>query len=149
MLMQALFGLQTPPSPRNDLVTIFLTGISRVEPDRHEPATLGNAETQHGHRADSASEPARRAGGRYGQVSRMGDASATTSWILRCRRWLGDATHAGIPARPNNRLGDGVEGNDRPYWTCSRSLPCRMPDGNRRPSPRLTSSHEWLICPGS
>ena len=26
-LMQALFGVQTPPTPRNDLVTIFLTGI--------------------------------------------------------------------------------------------------------------------------
>ena len=25
--MQALFGVQTPPTPRNDLVTIFLTGI--------------------------------------------------------------------------------------------------------------------------
>src|SRR5437879_5169681 len=26
-LLEALFGLRTPPTPRNDLVTIFLTGI--------------------------------------------------------------------------------------------------------------------------
>ena len=27
VLMEALFGVRTPPTPRNDLVTIFLTGI--------------------------------------------------------------------------------------------------------------------------
>jgi hypothetical protein len=26
-LLEALFGLKTPPTPRNDLVRIFLTGI--------------------------------------------------------------------------------------------------------------------------
>src|SRR6185503_10454168 len=34
-LLAALFGIQSPPTPRNDLVTIFLTGIPGLNQPRN------------------------------------------------------------------------------------------------------------------
>ena len=40
-LLSALFGIQSPPAPRDDLVTIFLTGI----PGLNQPLNVRPSET--------------------------------------------------------------------------------------------------------
>ena len=113
--MQALFGVQTPPTPRNDLVTIFLTGIPGPEPDRHESApsemlrlNTGIPPSARPHRlgvlgGDVAGFPnGRRVGDDVVDIALQAMAGATplTPDFVRA---------------PTTALGDGVDQNDKEY----------------------------------
>lgn len=114
-LMQALFGVQTPATPRNDLVTIFLTGIPGLNqigtsPRASEMLRLntGIAPASKPHRlgvlaGDNAGFPnGRRVGDDVVDIALQAMAGATplTPEFQRS---------------PNNAIGDGVDENDRPY----------------------------------
>ena len=114
-LLQALFGIQSPPAPRNDLVTIFLTGIPGlnqppgVTPSEMLRLNIAIAPVPSPNRfgvlgGDAAGFPnGRRAERRRGRHRAARDG----------RRDAADARRSttGI----NAQLGDGVDANDMPF----------------------------------
>jgi hypothetical protein len=115
-LLTALYGIATPPAPRNDLVTVFLTGI----PGLNQPAGPGQVPCEM-LRLNMAIDPARR-------PSRFGLLGGDVAGFPNGRRLFDDVVDiaervvAGAtpftPAfdvAPNNQLGDGVDFNDRPF----------------------------------
>lgn len=136
-LMQALFGVSTPPTPRNDLVTIFLTGIPGLNqigtsPRPSEMLRLNTAipPTARPHRlgvlgGDFAGFPnGRRVGDDVVDIALQAMAGATplTPEFVRS---------------PNNRVSDGVDGNDRPYLDVFPFLNTPFAGRESTPGPRL------------
>jgi hypothetical protein len=136
-LLTALFGVQTPPTPRNDLVTIFLTGIPGLNqigtsPRASEMLRLntGIAPSARPHRlgvlaGDLAGFPnGRRVGDDVVDIALQAMAGATplTPEFLRS---------------PNNTLGDGVNGNEQPYYTTFPFLREPYPGRTITSQPRL------------
>ena len=113
-LFTALFGLRVPPTPRNDLVTIFLTGI----PGLNQPPNVRPSEMLRLNMAIAPVSNPHRLGLLGGDIQgfpngrRVGD--DVTDIALR-------AVAGGTPLTPafnsgvNASLGDGVNGNDVPY----------------------------------
>lgn len=113
-LLRALYGLNVPPAPRDDLVTIFLTGI----PGLNQPPNVEPAEIAHLNLAVPVNL----------QPNRMGVLGGDNQGYPNGRR-LGDdvvdislqAVAGGTPftptfnVPPNNQLGDGVDRNDKPF----------------------------------
>ena len=113
-LLLALFGVQSPPAPRQDLVTIFLTGI----PGLNQPPGVKPSEML---RLNVAIPPA-------GSPNRLGVLAGDVAGFPNGRRVGDDVTDIAIramagatPLTPafnagiNAQLGDGVMGNDVPY----------------------------------
>jgi hypothetical protein len=112
----AAYGIETPPAPRADLVSIFLTGIEGV----NQPADVQPSEML---RLNTAVEPTP-----YDAQDRLGLLAGQDDGFPNGRR-LGDdviditlrAVAGGTPftpdfnQSPNNELTDGVTGNDRPF----------------------------------
>ena len=136
-LMEALFGVQTPPTPRNDLVTIFLTGIPGLNqigtsPRASEMLRLntGIPPTARPHRlgvlaGDLAGFPnGRRVGDDVLDIALQAMAGATilTPEFIRA---------------PNNQLGDGVDENDRAYLSEFPFLTLPHPGRESTPGPQL------------
>ena len=136
-LMQALFNVQTPPTPRNDLVTIFLTGIPGLNqigttprPSEMLRLNTGVPPTSRPHRlgvlaGDLAGFPnGRRVGDDVVDIALQAMAGATplTPEFIRS---------------PNNRLGDGVEENDRPYLDYFPFLTTPFAGRESTPGPRV------------
>jgi hypothetical protein len=113
-LLLALFGLQSPPTPRNDLVTIFLKGI----PGINQPPKVRPSEMLRLNVAIPPSASPNRFGVLGGDLAgfpngrRVGD--DVTDIALRAMAGatpLTPAFNTGI----NAQLSDGVTGNDVPY----------------------------------
>lgn len=115
-LITALYGIQTPPAPRNDLVSIFLTGIDGVNAvSGGQPAEVLRLNTS------TAPTP-------FAQQDRLGLLAGQNDGFPNGRR-LGDdvvdialrAVAGGTPftpdfnKSPNNALSDGVDGNDAQF----------------------------------
>ena len=114
-LMQALFGVQTPATPRNDLVTIFLTGI----PGLNQVGT--NPRASEMLRLNTGIPPSPR-------PHRLGVLAGDLAGFPNGRRVGDDVVDVALQAvagatpltpefvrAPNNRLGDGVDQNDKEY----------------------------------
>ena len=113
-LMNAILGVKVPPAPRNDIFTIFLTGI----PDLNKPANVVPAEQL---RLNMAVPPSANA-------NRMGLLGGDVQGYPNGRRLMDDVVDISLqvvagatPFTPgfeaNNKLGDGVNGNDKPFKT--------------------------------
>ncbi len=113
-LLQALFNIQSPPAPRQDLVTIFLTGI----PGLNQPPNVKASEML---RLNVAIPPT-------ANPNRLGVLAGDVAGFPNGRRVGDDVTDIAIramagatPLTPafnmgiNAQLGDGVMGNDKPY----------------------------------
>ncbi len=115
-LVEQLYGIQTPPAPRNDLVSIFLTGIPEVnQPTNVQPAELLRLNTD----VDPTD---------FADQDRLGLLAGQADGWPNGRR-VGDdvidialrAVAGGTPftpefnVAPNNQLTDGANANDRPY----------------------------------
>jgi hypothetical protein len=111
-------GVTTPPAPRNDLVSVFLTGIQGVnQPKNVKPAEMLRLNT-------SVTPTA------FGQQNRLGFLAGQSDGFPNGRR-VGDdvvdialrAVAGGYPLTPdfnkapNNALTDGANANDVPYLT--------------------------------
>ncbi len=123
-LLKLLYGLNVPPTPRNDLVTVFLTGI----PGLNQPPNVAPAEEL---RLNMAIPPAQcnMEGGRphfFG--NRLGVLGGDNAGYPNGRRLSDDvidialqAVAGGTPftpssnVAPNNQLGDGVDEADIPF----------------------------------
>jgi hypothetical protein len=114
-LMQALFGVQTPPTPRTDLVTIFLTGI----PGLNQIGT--NPRASEMLRLNTAVPPSSR-------PHRLGVLAGDLAGFPNGRRVGDDVVDIALQAMagatpltpqfaraPNNQIGDGVDQNDKEY----------------------------------
>ena len=110
------FGVTSPPAPRNDLVTIFLTGI----PGLNQPRNVRPSEML---RLNVAIPPSP-------QPNKLGVLAGDLAGFPNGRRVGDDVTDIAIralagatPLTPgfntgiNAQLGDGVSGNDVPYLT--------------------------------
>ena len=128
-LLNLLFGVQSPPAPRNDLVTIFLKGI----PGLNQPPGVTPSEML---RLNVAIPPSP-------NPNRFGVLGGDTAGFPNGRRVGDDVTDIAIramagatPLTPsfnngiNAQLGDGVEGNDVPYLAVFPYLGLPQP-GNR------------------
>jgi hypothetical protein len=115
-LLSALFGIQSPPSAREDLVTIFLTGI----PGLNQPPGVRPSEML---RLNTAVPPVL-------APNPMGVLGGDIAGFPNGRRLTDDvvdiALRAMAGATPltaqfnqgiNAQLGDGVSGNDKPFLT--------------------------------
>jgi hypothetical protein len=115
-LLLALFGIQSPPTPRNDLVTIFLTGLTGL----NQPAGVRPAEML---RLNTAVPPTP-------NPNRIGVLAGDNAGFPNGRRLGDDVVDIALrvmagatPLTPsfntgiNAQLGDGVSGNDKPYLT--------------------------------
>jgi hypothetical protein len=115
-LLTALYGIATPPAPRNDLVAVFLTGI----PGLNKPANPSQVPCEM-LRLNMTIPPTER-------PSRFGLLGGDLAGFPNGRRLADDVVDiaervvAGATAftpqfnvAPNNQLGDGVNANDRPF----------------------------------
>jgi hypothetical protein len=111
-LLTALFGINVPPTPRNDIVTVFATGV----PGLNQPANVVPGEML---RLNMTIPPA-------ASPSRYGVLAGDLAGFPNGRRLADDVTDielrvvagvlvAGFNVAPNNQLGDGVDANDRPF----------------------------------
>lgn len=109
-----VFGIPVPPAPRQDIVTIFLTGI----PGLNQPPDVQPAEIAHLNLAIPVTAQPNRLGllgddkQGYPNGRRLGDDVVDISFR---------ALAGGTPftpefnKAPNNQLGDGVDQNDKPF----------------------------------
>lgn len=148
-LLKAIYGVDSPPAPRDDLVTIFLKGIPMLnQPKNVVPSEMLRLNTSI---APTAAE------------NRMGVIGGDNAGFPNGRRLNDDVVDIALrvmagatpftPAfniAPNNQLGDGVDQNDRasmgsfPYvgtpWAGSdaggiRLIPGMAPAPSPRPTP--------------
>jgi hypothetical protein len=115
-LLKLIFNIDSPPPPRNDLVTIFLTGI----PGLNQPANVRPAEMLRLNMAIPPSPNPSTMGVLGGDLAgfpngrRVGD--DVLDIVLQAAAGATPLTPA-FNRSPNNTLGDGVNRNDMPYLT--------------------------------
>lgn len=111
-LLNLLYGISVPPTPRNDLVAVFLTGV----PGLNQPEGVRAAEFL---RLNTAIAPT-------ANPSRLGVLGGDLAGFPNGRRLADDVTDIALRAvagvlvdgfniSPNNQLGDGVDVNDRNF----------------------------------
>jgi hypothetical protein len=115
-LLTALFGVDVPPTPRNDLVTIFLTGIPGLnQPPNGVPCEQLRLNVAIPPATASTYSPFGLLGGDvagYPNGRRPGD--DVLDIALRALAGGTPLTPA-FNKSPNNILGDGVTANDKPF----------------------------------
>lgn len=113
-LLNALYGISVPPTPRNDLVAVFLTGVGGL----NQPPNVVGCEEM---RLNVAIPPAT-------TENRMGVLGGDLAGFPNGRRLKDDIVDIELQAVagvlvpgfnifPNNALGDGVDTNDLPCLT--------------------------------
>lgn len=123
-LFTLLYGLKVPPAPRNDLVTIFLTGI----PNLNQPTGVVPAAEL---RLNTAIPPAKydpEGGSPHFFGNRCGVLGGDNAGFPNGRRLSDDVVDIALQAMaggtpftpdynvaPNNQLGDGTDQNDVPF----------------------------------
>ncbi len=139
-LMTALFGLQTPPTPRNDLVTIFLTGI----PGLNQIGT--NPRPSEMLRLNTAVPPTAR-------PHRLGVLAGDLAGFPNGRRVTDDVVDIALQAMagatpltpdfvraPNRTLGDGVDDNDREFLSTFPFLTTPFPGRDTNQGPQIQAT---------
>ena len=124
-LIPALYpGVTVPPNPRNDLVSVFLTGIPGLnQPPNVKPAELLRLNMaippvplKPGDDPFEQREPPRGRSAVTTRASRTAAVSPTTSPTSSCARSpVAIVLTPDFNRSPNNILGDGVNKNDRAF----------------------------------
>ena len=144
-LIPVLYGVEVPEAPRTDIFTIFLTGIpdlnQTVTGDGDQPAEYLRLNTSI---APSTNDP--------NTQNAMGLLGGETDGFPNGRRLIDDVVDIELQAlagatpftpefnvAPNNQLGDGVRGNDKPFLTTFPYIPAPHsgyddPNGNPPPA---------------
>jgi hypothetical protein len=111
-LFNAIYGVKVPAAPRNDLVTVFATGV----PGLNQPAGVAPAEML---RLNMTIPPA-------AKPNRFGVIAGDLAGFPNGRRLADDVVDIeervvagvlvdGFNIAPNNQLGDGIDANDKPF----------------------------------
>jgi hypothetical protein len=128
-LLKLIFNVDSPPAPRNDLVTIFLTGL----PGLNQPANVRASEQLRLNMGIPPSASPHRLGVLGGDLAgfpngrRVGD--DVVDIVLQAAAGATPLTPA-FNRSPNNQLGDAVDRNDVPYLSSFPYLGIPHP-GNR------------------
>jgi hypothetical protein len=115
-LIEGLFKVSVPPPPRNDLVTVFLTGV----PNLNQPPGVVASEQM---RLNVAVPPAavpHRLGPFAGDFAGYPNGRRVGDDVVDITLRVAAGGYPLTPAfdrPPNNALGDGVDANDVPYLT--------------------------------
>jgi len=113
-LFNALYGVPAPPTPRNDLVAVFLTGV----PGLNQPANP-NQQPCDMLRLNMAIPPAtnpNRLGVIAGDVAGFPNGRRLADDVIDiAERVAAGVLVPGFNNAPANQLGDGVDANDEPY----------------------------------
>ena len=123
-LLKAVYGINVPPAPRNDLVAIFATGIPvNAVTGPNYTTFLSDGQPHEMMRLNVAIAPS-------SSPSRLGLLGGDVAGFPNGRRVFDDVTDIELRAvaggtpftpatnvAPNNTLGDGVGNNDVPYLT--------------------------------
>jgi hypothetical protein len=120
-LINQIYGVKIPPAPRNDLVSVFLTGVAGL----NQPANVKPSEML---RINTAIAPVEK-------EIQLGVLAGDTQGFPNGRRLGDDVVDIalrvvagvlvdGFNVSPNNALGDGVQANDKPF---SRVFPYLAP----------------------
>ena len=111
-LLNLIYGIQVPPTPRNDLVTVFLTGV----PGLNQPANGTPCEMLRLNMAIAPSSRPNRFGVIAGDNAGFPNGRRLADDVLDiAERVVAGVLVQGFNIAPNNRLGDGVDFNDRPF----------------------------------
>jgi len=113
-LLNALYGVPVPPAPRNDLVTIFLTGI----PMLNQPPNVVASEMLRLNTSIAPNPTPNRIGVIAGDNAGFPNGRRLTDDVIDIAlRVMAGATPftPQFNVAPNNALGDGVDSNDRPF----------------------------------
>ena len=151
-LLEALYSIDTPnPAPRQDLVTLLLTGL----PGLNKPPNVKPSEMIRLNTGIAPSAPA-------GQGNKLGVIGGDNAGFPNGRRVEDDVVDIELRAfagatpltpdfnkSPNNLLGDGVNGNDRAYRTTFPYLATPWPGyGHEREHHKVGSLQTQPAGPG-
>jgi hypothetical protein len=113
--IKALYGVQVPPAPRNDLVSVFLTGVDGLNKPK------GNVRPAEVLRLNTSIKPTP-----FAQQDPLGVLAGQNDGYPNGRRPIDDMIDIsaravagvlvdGFNKAPNNALSDGVQSNDKPF----------------------------------
>jgi hypothetical protein len=153
-LFNALYGIPAPPTPRNDLVTVFLTGL----PGLNKPANPNQVACEM-LRLNMAIAPA-------ASPNRFGVIAGDVAGFPNGRRLADDVVDIeervaagilvpGFNNAPANQLGDGIDANDKPFlpyfpYVAAPHNPLNTVHGVEQKGPSLASLKQFGdgISPG-
>jgi Domain of unknown function (DUF4331)/FlgD Ig-like domain len=114
-LLDLIYGISVPPTPRNDLVTVFLTGV----PGLNQPAGGTPCEMLRLNMAIPPSQRPKRLGVLAGDNAGFPNGRRLADDVVDiAERVVAGVLVPGFNIEPNNRLGDGVNVNDKPFMDC-------------------------------
>ena len=127
-VVEAVYGIEAPKTPRNDLVSVFLTGVEGL----NQPRNVTPSEQLRLNMTTAVTEGT-------ADENRLGVIGGDTQGFPNGRR-LGDdvldialqVVEGELVGNPNN-LGDGVNSNDRPFMSSFPYL--ALPHSGSDPSP--------------
>ena len=111
-LLNALFGINVPPAPRNDIVSVFATGVSGL----NQPAGVSPGEMLRLNMSTPPSANPNRLGVLAGDVAGFPNGRRLADDVVDIElRVVAGVLVDGFNVAPNNRLGDGIDANDMPF----------------------------------
>ena len=136
-LMNALYGIDVPPAPRNDLVQVFLTGL----PGKNMPPNVTPAEMLRLNVAVpvTPTQSASRLGAIAGDLGGFPNGRRLTDDVVDIElRVVAGVLVPGFDKSPNNALTDGVDANDRPTLSTFPYVP--LPNQGYESNPHTTTA---------
>jgi len=111
-LLHALFGINVPPAPRNDLVSVFATGV----PGLNQPAGGSPGEMLRLNMTIPPSANPNRLGVLAGDLAGFPNGRRLADDVVDIElRVVAGVLVNGFNIAPNNQLGDGIDANDMPF----------------------------------
>ena len=111
-LLHAIFGINVPPAPRNDIVSVFATGV----PGLNQPANVSPGEMLRLNMAIPPSATPNRLGVLAGDLAGFPNGRRLADDVVDIElRVVAGVLVDGFNIAPNNRLGDGIDANDMPF----------------------------------
>ena len=111
-LLRLLYGIDVPPVPRTDLVAVFATGI----PDLNQPAGVVPGEMLRLNMAIAPASTENRFGVIAGDLAGFPNGRRLADDVVDVElRVVAGILVDGFNTAPGNRLGDGIDANDRPF----------------------------------
>ena len=111
-LFNAIYGISVPPAPRNDLVSVFLTGVDGLN---KVPGVVPAEELRLNVAIPVTNNP-KRLGVLDGDIGGFPNGRRLTDDIIDIsERVVAGVLVSNFNVSPNNQLGDGVDANDKPF----------------------------------
>jgi hypothetical protein len=111
-LLNLLFGINVPPTPRTDLVMVFATGV----PGLNQPANVSPGEMLRLNMSIAPAAAPNRLGVLAGDVAGFPNGRRLADDVVDIElRVVAGVLVDGFNVAPNNRLGDGIDANDMPF----------------------------------